>query len=137
MKNTTFAVSAFASLSTLVIASVASAAVVVINNHATWDMYTALQGATVATEDFESFSANSSPDSAFGTAGATTWTADSNGGLYFGDVNVPPTHRVISTAVANRTLNFTFAPGVQGIGGEMFGTDFSLGCARPHHCDAR
>jgi hypothetical protein len=118
MKNTTRAVSVFASLA---IVSAASASAVVFNNRVAWDFYTASQGATVATEDFESL--NGYKSSATGIAGSTTWTANATGGIYFQPVEVPPTHQVISTWESNTTLNFTFAPGVQGIGGEMFGTD--------------
>jgi len=57
----------------------------------------------------------------------TTWTANATGGVFFGDVTVPPVHQVISTNNSNATLNFTFAPGVQGIGGEMFGTNLDFG----------
>ena len=121
MKNTTLVVSTLVGFATLGMASVASGAVVVLNSQVAWNAYTAIQGATVATETFESFAAGFAA-SAMGTAGATTWTADAIDGLSFGNVNVPP-QRVISTDGANTTLNFTFAPGVQGIGGEMFGTD--------------
>jgi hypothetical protein len=122
MKNTTLAVSIVATLAGFGMSSIASGAVVVFNDQPTWNMYTALKGATVATEDFESFAAGFAP-SATGTAGGTTWTASATNGVSFGDVNVPPVHQVISTTNSQTTLNFTFAPGVQGIGGEMFGTD--------------
>jgi hypothetical protein len=132
MKNTTLAVSIVATLAGLGMASLASGAVVVINSRATFDVYVAFQGATVATEDFESFLVNAAPPSASRTVGGTTWTASAAGGLFFGNVDVPPVHRVISTNVSNATLNFTFAPGVQGIGGEMFATtgDFGVVLAR-------
>ena len=122
MKNTTLVVSTLVGFATLGMASVASGAVVVLNSQFAWDVYVAAKGATVATEDFESFEPGVAA-SATRIAGGTTWTASATGGLYFGNVDVPPVHRVISTNVANQTLNFTFAPGVQGIGGEMFGTD--------------
>jgi len=123
MKNTTLAVSIVATLAGFGMSSIASGAVVVFNDQPTWNMYTALKGATVATEDFESFLDGAAPASASRIVGDTTWTASAAGNLYFGNVNVPPVHRVISTNTSNATLNFTFAPGVQGIGGEMFGTD--------------
>jgi len=123
MKNTTLAVSIVATLAGFGMSSIASGAVVVFNDQPTWNMYTALKGATVATEDFESFLDGAAPASASRIVGDTTWTASAAGNLHFGNVNVPPVHRVISTNTSNATLNFTFAPGVQGIGGEMFGTD--------------
>ena len=126
MKNTTLAVSIVATLAGFGMSSIASGAVVVINSRATWNAYVGFQGAMVAEEDFESFDAGLAA-SATRTVGGTTWTANATGGLYFGDVNVPPVHQVISTNGANATLNFTFAPGVQGIGGEMFGTTSSFG----------
>ena len=126
MKNTTLAVSIVATLAGLGMSSITSGAVVVLNSRVAWDVYVAAQGATVATEDFESF-ANGFQLSATGTAGGTTWTANATAGLYFGQVNVPPLHQVISTNSEEVTLNFTFAPGVQGIGGEMFGTNADFG----------
>jgi len=127
MKNTTLAVSIVATLAGFGMSSIASGAVVVFNDQPTWNMYTALKGATVATEDFESFLDGAAPASASRIVGDTTWTASAAGNLYFGNVNVPPVHRVISTNTSNATLNFTFAPGVQGIGGEMFGTNLNFG----------
>ena len=126
MKYTTFIAFIIATLAALGMSSIASGAVVLINSRAAWDAYVGFQGATVATEDFESF-ANGFQLSATGTAGGTTWTANATAGLYFGQVNVPPLHQVISTNSEEVTLNFTFAPGVQGIGGEMFGTNADFG----------
>ena len=126
MKNTTLVASTLVGFATLALASVASGAVVVLNSHVAWDVYVAAKGATVATETFESFEPGYAA-SATGTAGVTTWSASASGGLYFGAVNVPPVHQVMSTNNSGTTLNFTFAPGVQGIGGEMFGTNMSFG----------
>jgi hypothetical protein len=119
MKNTTLVVSTLVGFSTLGMASVASGAVVVLNSQFAWNAYTAIKGATVATETFESFTGYHSSET--GTAGGTTWTASAS----FGEITFQAlgTHQVISTAQGGRTLNFTFAPGVQGIGGEMFGTN--------------
>jgi len=126
MKNTTLAVSIVATLAGFGMSSIASGAIVVLNSRTTWNAYVGFQGATVATEDFESFT-NGFAASATGTAGGTTWTANATAGLFFGQVNVPPVHQVISTNNPNAALNFTFAPGVQGIGGEMFGTNLNFG----------
>jgi hypothetical protein len=122
MKNTTLVVSIVATLAGLGMSSIASGAVVVINSRATWDAYVAFHGATVATETFESFN-NGFKETATRTAGGTTWTADALDGLWFANVGTP---KVITTFANNRTLDFTFAPGVQGIGGEMFGTTSGL-----------
>ncbi len=120
MKNTILAVSVVATLAGLGMSSIASGAVVVINSRAAWDVYVGFQGATVATENFQSFQIGYQP-SATGTAGGTTWTANASlGQITFQELGG---HRIISTALGGRTLNFTFAPGVQGIGGEMFGTN--------------
>lgn len=123
MKNTTLVVSTLVGFATLGMASVASGAVVVLNSQFAWNAYTAIQGATVATETFESF-ANGYQPSAMGTVGGTTWTANAS----IGDITFQTlgSQRVISTALGGRTLNFTFAPGVQGIGGQMFGTNASF-----------
>ena len=123
MKNTTLAVSIVATLAGLGMSSIASGAVVVVNSRAAWNVYVGFQGATVATENFQSF-ANGYQPSATGTAGGTTWTANASlGQITFQELG---TQKVISTALGGRTLNFTFAPGVQGIGGEMFGTNASF-----------
>jgi len=126
MKNTTLAVSIVATLAGLGMSSIASGAIVVLNSRTTWNAYVGFHGATVAEEDFESFT-DGFAASATGTAGGTMWTANATAGLYFGQVNVPPGHQVISTNNSNEALNFTFAPGVQGIGGEMFGTNLNFG----------
>jgi len=126
MKNTTLAVSIVATLAGLGMSSIASGAIVVLNSRTTWNAYVGFHGATVAEEDFESFT-DGFAASATGTAGGTMWTANATAGLYFGQVNVPPGHQVISTNNSNEALNFTFAPGVQGIGGEMFGTNLDFG----------
>ena len=123
MKNTTLVVSTLVGFATLGMASVASGAVTVLNSQLAWNAYTAIQGATVATETFESF-ANGYQPSAMGTVGGTTWTANASiGQITFQTLG---TQKVISTALGGRTLNFTFAPGVQGIGGEIFGTNASF-----------
>jgi hypothetical protein len=123
MKNTTLVVSTLVGFATLGMASVASGAVVVLNSQFAWNAYTAIQGAMVATETFESF-ANGYQPSAMGTVGGTAWTANASiGQITFQTLG---TQKVISTALGGRTLNFTFAPGVQGIGGEMFGTNASF-----------
>lgn len=123
MKNTTLAVSIVATLAGLGMSSIASGAVVVINSRATWDAYVAFHNATVATETFESFADGYQP-SATGTAGGTTWNANAS----FGQITFQAlgSNQILSTALGGRTLNFTFAPGVQGIGGEMFGTNASV-----------
>jgi hypothetical protein len=125
MKNTTLVVSTLVGFATLGMASVASGAVVVLNSHVAWDVYVAAKGATVATETFESFAVGYR-SSATGTAGGTTWTANASiGEITFQELGLGGP-RIISTALGGRTLNFTFAPGVQGIGGEMFGTNASF-----------
>ena len=122
MKNTTLAVSTLVGFATLGMASVASGAVTVLNSQFAWNAYTAIQGATVATETFESFTGYQ--PSATGTAGGTTWTANASlGQITFQALG---SNQILSTALGGRTLNFTFAPGVQGIGGEMFGTNASF-----------
>jgi hypothetical protein len=121
MKNTTLAVSIVATLAGLGMSSITSGAVVVLNSRAAWDVYVGIQGATVATETFQSFN-NGFLATATGTAGVTTWTAEADGGLWFANAN-SGTPKVITTFDNNQALDFTFAPGVQGIGGEMFGMD--------------
>jgi hypothetical protein len=124
MKFTAFTASAVASLATLVMAPAASASVTVITNQTVWNIYSASQGATTATETFDGFPDGYGGASASGTAGGTSWTATSEGGLYFGLVNGSNAiSTLFSNTTVNSSINFTFAPGVQGIGGEFFGLD--------------
>ena len=113
MKNTTLAISALVTLSAV---QGASAAVAVFTNFGVWDNAVTANGQTVAVEDFNSYGAGT-PMTLTGSpvpASGITWTASapSNGLVTDGGT--------VRTASATDALVFDFAPGVQGIGGNIY-----------------
>jgi hypothetical protein len=113
MKNTTLAISALVTLSAV---QGASAAVAVFTNFGVWDNAVTSNGQTVADENFNSYDAGT-PTTLTGSpvpASGITWTA-----------SAPSTGLVtdggtVRTASATDALVFDFAPGVQGIGGNIY-----------------
>ena len=113
MKNTTLAISALVTLSAV---QGASAAVAVFTNYNVWGNTVTANGQTVAVEDFNSFA----PGTAVSLTGSPlpasgiTWTATAptNGVVADGST--------VRTAAATDALVFDFAPGVQGIGGNIY-----------------
>ena len=113
MTNTTLAISALVTLSAV---QGASAAVAVFTNYNVWGNTVTANGQTVAVEDFNSFgsgtalSLTGSPLPASGI----TWTATA------------PTHGLVTNGAtlrpdtATEDLVFDFAPGVHGIGGNIY-----------------
>ena len=113
MKNTTLAISALVTLSAV---QGASAAVAVFTNYSVWGSTVTANGQTVAVEDFNSFA----PGAAVSLTGSPlpasgiTWTATA------------PTHGLVTNFAtlrpdtATEDLVFDFAPGVQGIGGNIY-----------------
>ena len=113
MKNTTLAISALVTLSAV---QGASAAVAVFTNYNVWGSTVTANGQTVADENFNSFGP-STPMTLTGSpvpASGITWTASapSNGLVTDGGT--------VRTAAATDALVFDFAPGVQGIGGNIY-----------------
>ena len=112
MKNTTLAISALVTLSAV---QGASAAVAVFTNFGVWNSVVTANGQTFAVETFNSdgpgtaTSLTGSPLSASGM----TWTATAPTGLVTDGATV-------RTATATDDLVFDFAPGVQGIGGNIY-----------------
>jgi hypothetical protein len=99
------------------VASSAHAAVVSFTSKVIWDSYVTGAGASIATEDFNSF-----PDgfyaSAGGSVGGIAWTASAAGGLYFQSGQ--------ASTNSPETLSFTFAPGVNGVSGNIYATDINF-----------
>ena len=113
MKNTTLAISALVTLSAV---QGASAAVAVFTNFGVWDNAVSANGQTVAVEAFDLLTPGSSTSftgSPLPASGITwTATAPTNGVVADGST--------VRTAAATDALVFDFAPGVQGIGGNIY-----------------
>ncbi len=96
------------------ITSALSAAVTSYSDFSFWTEDVVASGSSVATETFNSYSGFYSTMT--GSTGGINWTANASDGLYcdFG---------LFSTNMPNVAATFTFAPGVQAVGGNIFGTD--------------
>lgn len=111
--------SLFVASCALISASCAQASVLFFTiDSSAWNAYAAADGATVATETFNSYSGFYS--SLTGSTGPTTWTAGANDGLVAAS-------GYLSTFVHLTPLVFTMAPGVQGVAGNIFGTNAGFG----------
>ena len=113
MKNTTLAISALVTLSAV---QGASAAVAVFTSYNVWGSAVTANGQTVAVEAFDLLTPGSSTSftgSPLPASGITwTATAPTNGVVADGST--------VRTAAATDALVFDFAPGVQGIGGNIY-----------------
>jgi hypothetical protein len=108
---------ACAALGVAAAASSASAAIISFSQQNVWDAYTANQALSVVTEDFNNTSGFYS--SGFSSSvGGVTWTATATGGLY--------AQSGLFSTNNPTSLSFSFAPGVQGVAGNFFGTDVSF-----------
>jgi hypothetical protein len=96
----------------------ASAAIVSFTNNTLWTAYSAQQGYTVATENFNSYNGFYA-NGLTGNAGGIQWTATAPGNLYAG-------LGFMSTNNAEALLTFNLSPSVQGVGGNFFSTDASF-----------
>ena len=99
------------------ITSAVSAAVTSYSDFSFWTEDVVASGSSVATETFNSYSGFYSTMT--GSTGGINWTADAFNGLYC-DAGL------FSVNQANVAATFTFAPGVQAVGGNIFGTDFNF-----------
>jgi len=107
---------AVAAIATCVSSS--TAAVVTITNQSLWTAYANANGAGVVTETFSGVADGFYAGSFSSSVGGIAWTAAAPGGLYvdqglFSTNNPEP-------------LTFTFSPGVQGVAGNIFGTDINF-----------
>jgi hypothetical protein len=108
---------ACAALGVAAAASSASATIISFSQQNVWDAYTAYQALSVVTEDFNNTSGFYS--SGFSSSvGGVTWTATATGGLY--------AQSGLFSTNNPTSLSFSFAPGVQGVAGNFFGTDISF-----------
>jgi len=105
-------------LAACALSQTASAAIIRFTDFNLWSWYAGNAGTSVITENFNGI-ANGVYSSPFsGSAGGINWTAVAAGGLSV-------QNGVFSTNNAE-TLTFAMSPGVQGVGGNFFGTDGSF-----------
>ena len=102
----------------VVMTQAASAAMVTFSNSTLWSTFSAYQGKTLATEDFNSYNGFYASGLS-GNAGGIPWTASAPGDLYAGA-------GYMSTNAADALLTFTFSPGMQGVAGNFFTADASF-----------
>lgn len=115
--STTFKIT-FA-LSTLLVSSIASSALIVTSNSATFSAIVANQGGTIVGESFEAYNGfYASPLT--GGSGDSAWSAAAVGGIFCGAVG---TSQTLSTNnPVPLTISFS-SPNVFAVGGNFFNTD--------------
>ena len=115
--STTFKIT-FA-LSTLLVSSFASSAIIVTSNSATFSALVASGGGSISTESFEAYNGfYASPLT--GGSGDSAWSASAVGGIFCGAVG---TSQVLSTNnPVPLTISFA-SPNVFAVGGNFFSTD--------------
>lgn len=93
----------------------ADAAFITFGHHALWSSYSAAQGYSVAAENFDGVPSGYLPGGYSATISGVTWTGIADGGVVANE-------GMLSTNLLE-PLRFTFSPGVQGVGGNIFGTN--------------
>lgn len=109
-------------LSTLLVSSIASSALIVTNSSSTFAAIVANQGGSIVGESFETYNGfYASPLT--GGSGDSAWSAAAVGGIYCGAVG---TSQVLSTNnPVPLTISFS-SPNVFAVGGNFFNTDASF-----------
>ena len=107
--------SAVALVASALIASSASAGIVVYTNQSIWNARVATDGLVVETETFNAIADGYRPAPFTGSTASVQWSAFADGGLYVQD-------GVFSTEFPD-PLTFNFTPGVRAVGGNFFGVD--------------
>ena len=102
----------------VVVTQAASAAMITFSNATLWNGFSVGQGASIATENFNSYNGFYA-NGLSGNAGGIQWTASAPGNLYAGS-------GYMSTNTAEALLTFTLAPSVQGVAGNFFATDINF-----------
>ncbi len=100
------------------IVSSAQAAFITFGNQTLWNQFVTGSGWQVATETFSGVSDGFYAGSYSGSVSGINWTGSATGGIY--------AQGGLFSTNNPETLNFTFSPGVQGVGGNIFGTDISF-----------
>ena len=83
---------------------------------AAWTAYSTNAGASISTENFSTVSNGFYGSGVAGSVSGVSWTANAIGG-------VTASTGLVSTSNGSTTLSFAFAPGVNGIAGNIYGTD--------------
>jgi len=86
---------------------------------AAWTAYSTNAGASISTENFSTVSNGFYGSGIAGSISGISWTANAIGG-------VTASTGLVSTSNGSTTLSFAFAPGVNGIAGNIYGTDSSF-----------
>ena len=107
--------SAVALVASALVASSASAGIVVYTNQSLWNARVATDGLVVETETFNAIADGYRPAPFTGSTASVQWSAFADGGLYVQD-------GVFSTEFPD-PLTFSFTPGVRAVGGNFFGVD--------------
>lgn len=100
------------------IVSSAQAAFITFGNQTLWNQFVTGSGWQVATETFSGVSDGFYAGSYSGSVSGVNWTGSAASGIY-------AQGGLFSTNNPEQ-LDFTFSPGVQGVGGNIFGTDISF-----------
>lgn len=100
------------------IVSSAQAAFITFGNQTLWNQFVTGIGWQVATETFNGVADGFYAGSYSGSTSGVNWIGSAANGIY-------AQGGLFSTNTPEQ-LNFTFSPGVQGVGGNIFGTDISF-----------
>lgn len=100
------------------VTSTASAAVISFTSFAIWNAYSVNAGASVITETFDGIGDGFYQSPFSSSVGGINWTALASGGLYVSSGQFSTNDPV--------ALTFNVSPGVQGIGGNLYGTDINF-----------
>ena len=85
-------------------------------NSSAWSTYATNAGASISTENFSTVNNGFYGSGVAGSVSGITWTANAIGG-------VTASAGLVSASAGSATLNFAFTPGVNGIAGNIYGTD--------------
>lgn len=100
------------------VCSMAGAEVIVFSQFDVWSSFVSAMGETVATETFSGYN-GFYPGDVTGTVGGIGWTASASGGIFVEG-------GLFSTNTSDEEILFELASGVNGIGGNFFGTDVNF-----------
>ena len=103
---------------TVVMTQAASAAMVTFTNSMLWNGFSAAQGSSVVTENFNAYNGFYA-NGLTGNVGGIQWTASAPGDLFAGS-------GFMSTNFAEALLTFNLSPSVQGVAGNFFATDLNF-----------
>jgi hypothetical protein len=98
--------------------SASSASIIRFTDFALWSSFSALSGTPVITETFNGIANGTYASPYSSSVGGINWTAVAAGGLSVQNGQF--------STVLPETITFSMSPGVQGVGGNFFGTDASF-----------